>query len=198
MAQEYIDPMAMLADARAKRAALDALIVGLETAIASGALGPAVEGVITSGISPVPTQLGKPIDLPAGAFNGKSLLEAIKLYLEAARQRKTKKEIVAALREGGVVSTSDNFEGVVQASLQRLKSLGQLLKFGDGWGLAEWSPASFRSTGKNPSKPVKAAKPARKKGKPKAAKEASTKQSSKPVAETSSTETQTPQKSQAA
>jgi hypothetical protein len=100
------------------------------------------------------------MDLPAGAFLGKSLPDAIKLYLEAMRQRKTAKEIATALREGGVVSTSDNFESVVQAALQRLKSMGHLLKFADGWGLPEWSPASFR----NAAKAATAAKPKKKPG----------------------------------
>ncbi len=153
MTPEKIDYVAMLNDMRAKRAALDASIVALEAALASGTLGQAVEGLgvesATSG------SLGRPIDLPAGAFNGKSLPDAVKLYLEAMRQRKTKKEIVNALREGGVVSTSDNFESVVQAALQRMKGLGVLLKFADGWGLSEWYPAGFRSANKTPAKAAK-------------------------------------------
>jgi hypothetical protein len=161
MAQEKIDPNAMLLDAKAKRAALDALIAGLEAAIASGALGPAIEGTAAaSGISTGIPPLGKPMDLPAGAFLGKSLPEAIRLYLEAQRQRKTMKEIAVALREGGVVSTSDDFESVVQAALQRIKSAGHVLKFPDGWGLAEWYPASFRaSSEKAASVPKKKSKP---------------------------------------
>lgn len=198
MTPEKIDYMAILNDMKAKRATLDASIVAFEAALASGMLGQGVEG-ISSGLG-VTNANTTPIDLPKGAFLGKNMGEAITMYLTAMRQRKTVKDIAAGLLEGGLVSTSPKFEGVVQAKLQKMKADGQVLKFSDGWGLAEWSPASFRSTGKNPGKPVKAAKPARKKGKPKAkpAKEASTKQSGKPTVEASSAEAQTSQNSQAA
>jgi hypothetical protein len=145
--EKVLDPVALLADARIKRGALDALIAALEGALTAGALGPGIEGAsIASAMSVAP--MGQPVDLPAGAFLGKSLPDAIKLYLEAKRQRKTAKEIAAALREGGVVSTSDDFDAVVQAALQRMKSTAVLLKFADGWGLSEWSPPSFRTSAK--------------------------------------------------
>jgi hypothetical protein len=124
--------------------------------------------------------VGQPMDLPSGAFLGKSMPDAIKLYLSAMRQRKNVKDIAAALQNGGMVSTSDNFESVVQASLQRLKSIGQLLKFADGWGLSEWSPPGFRaSTVEKGAKPKRKAKKKSKRS-PKAA-TAAPKETNKPA-----------------
>jgi hypothetical protein len=165
MTPEKIDYIAILNDMKAKRAALDASIVALEAALASGTLGQAVEGV-SSGIGTMGLgSPGTPMDLPSGAFNGKTLPEGIKLYLSAARQRKSTRDITNGIREGGMVSTSQNFESVVQATLQKLKSQGHVLKFADGWGLSEWYPAGFRSAGKNP-KAAKSAKAGNKKGRP--------------------------------
>ena len=156
MAFEKFDYNAILADMKVKRSALDTSIAGLEAALASGALGQATEGDGISVSSAAP--LGQPMDLPSGAFLGKSMPDAIKLYLSAVRQRKTAKDIAIALKAGGMVSTSDDFESVVQASVQRLKSMGQLLKFADGWGLTEWSPPGFRPSADRSPKPKKKAK----------------------------------------
>ena len=168
MAFEKFDYNAILADMKVKRSALDTSIAGLEAALASGALGQAAEGEgSTSGSSTVTgIPLGQPMDLPSGAFLGKSMPDAIKLYLSAVRQRKTARDIATALKAGGMVSTSDDFESVVQASVQRLKSMGHLLKFADGWGLTEWSPPGFRPSADRIPKTKKKAK--KKKAKTKA------------------------------
>jgi hypothetical protein len=89
---------------------------------------------------------GQPIDLPEGAFNGKSLPACVKLYLSATKRKKTLREIAIALRDGGVESTSDNFENVVNGALFRLKTAGEVLRFKDGWGLPEWYPANIRAS----------------------------------------------------
>ena len=142
MTPEKLDYAAILNDMRAKRAALDASISALETTLnmfGQGSEGLAAGGAIApSGVS------GTPMDLPTGAFLGKSIPDAILLYLAAMRQRKTVKDIAAGLKEGGIVSTSSKFEGVVQARLQAMKAAGKVLKFSDGWGLSEWYPAGFR------------------------------------------------------
>jgi hypothetical protein len=72
---------------------------------------------ITTTTGMKPTLGGPPVELPTGAFLGKSIGAAIKLYLGAIRRKQTTKEIAVALKEGGVESTSDNFESVVLASL---------------------------------------------------------------------------------
>ncbi len=108
---------------------------------------------------------GAPLDLPEGAFLGKSIPQCIKLYLSAARKKKTVKEITTALIEGGVESTSSKFENTVTSSLNRLKLAGEVLRFRDGWGLPDWYPAHIRAstpaTGKRPRK--KRAKKAKRK-----------------------------------
>jgi len=96
-----------------------------------------------------------PVELPHHAFLGASVPSAIKTYLEVVKKKQTIKEIAVALREHGMESTSDNFEGVVTGALNRLKVAGEVLRFKDGWGLSAWYPASFRSQ-------IAAAKPARK------------------------------------
>jgi hypothetical protein len=148
MASEKFDYETMIADLKAKRATLDAAIASLEAARALGTLGQATEGaevskVVTSGIPGA--ENGHPVELPHGAFHGKSLPAAIKLYLSAVKKKQSIREIATALREHGMESTSDNFEGVVTGSLNRLKTLGEVLRFKDGWGLSEWYPEAFRS-----------------------------------------------------
>jgi hypothetical protein len=147
MASEKFDYETMIADLKAKRATLDAAIASLEAARALGTLGQATEGaevskVVTGGIPGA--ENGHPVELPHGAFHGKSL-PAIKLYLSAVKKKQSLREIATALREHGMESTSDNFEGVVTGSLNRLKSMGEVLRFKEGWGLAEWYPEAFRS-----------------------------------------------------
>jgi hypothetical protein len=147
MPSETSDIMsAFIADIEAKIAALQAILLSLKSASALGALGAAIDGIdLPSGVSPSTTG-DTPIDLPEGAFNGKSLPACVKLYLSAAKRKKTLKEIAAALRDGGVESTSDDFENVVNGALFRLKNAGEVLRFKDGFGLPEWYPANIRAS----------------------------------------------------
>jgi hypothetical protein len=93
----------------------------------------------------MPAASGSPgTALPRGAFLGKTISEAIKLYLNAIRARKNNKDIAQALKEGGAVSTG-NFENRVTGTLFQLKNRGDVLRFEDGWGLAEWYPESYRT-----------------------------------------------------
>jgi hypothetical protein len=139
----------MIAYIEAKIAAWQGVLASLKTALALDP-GQAGEGLDLSSISTSQNgDLGQPIDLPEGAFLGKSVPACIKLYLSAAKKKKTIKEIAVALREGGVESTSDSFESVVTGAINRLKGAGEVLRFKDGWGLAEWYPANMR--GVNPA-----------------------------------------------
>jgi hypothetical protein len=163
MANENLDLTgAFIADIEKKIAALQAILVSLKSASAIGALGAAVEGIDLPTIPLSNGDLGQPMDLPDGAFLGKSVPSCIKLYLSAAKKKKTIKEIAIALREGGVESTSDSFENVVTGAINRLKGAGEVLRFKDGWGLSEWYPANMRgsapSGGKRPKKKTKNAR----------------------------------------
>jgi hypothetical protein len=159
MAQETFDYSAMLADAKAKRAALDAFIASLENAQALGALGQPGTGNLTPGGFP---SSRTPVELPVGALRNKSVSNAIKLYLAACVKKQTAREISEGLKEGGVVSTSKNFDIIVYNTLRLLKKAGVVLQFKDGWGLAEHVPEAIRSRmaqqeneSKKPAKKVK-------------------------------------------
>ena len=150
MANENPNPLFAYVEARI--AAWQAVLASLKSALALDPGGQMVEGI---DLSSVPTQngdLGLPIDLPEGAFLGKSVPACVKLYLFAAKRKKTIKEIAAALREGGVESTSGKFENVVTGALFRLKNSGEVLRFKDGWGLATWYPANMRGSAATPGK----------------------------------------------
>jgi hypothetical protein len=86
-----------------------------------------------------------PVELPTGAFLNMSIPDAIKLYLSAVKKKQTAREIAAALKEGGMESTAANWETTVTGALHRLKSAGAVLRFKDGWGLADHYPDSLRA-----------------------------------------------------
>jgi hypothetical protein len=142
MAQENtLDPTLILATLEAKKAALEALIASWKAALAVGALGPAGDIPAASAKS---FGVDAVIDLPQGAFRNLSVPEAVKLYLTASKTKQTPRGIAIALKEGGLESTSENFEGVVTGSLHRLKDRGEVLRFKDGWALAEHYPEALR------------------------------------------------------
>ncbi len=137
----------MLVNLQKMRAGIDSAIAGLTVAIAaSGAMVPNVE----SGDAGLFTSQGnanqQPMELPRGAFLGKSLPAAIKLYLSAVMKKQSIREIAAALKDGGVESMSDNFEGVITGCLNRMKMSGEILRFDDGWALAEFYPERLRAS----------------------------------------------------
>lgn len=180
MAQETFDYSAMLADARAKRAALDAFITSLENAQALGALGQAVPGgsASTGGFTP---SGGPAVELPMGALMGKSVSNAIKLYLAACKKKQTVREITDALKEGGVESTSKNFEIIVRNTLRILKAANTVLQFKDGWALAELYPEAIRARiSQQQDGPKAPGKKRKKRKKAKAKKESPAIRSSKP------------------
>lgn len=155
---EPIDYAAIIADLEAKRAALDATLAAFRTAQALGALGQSGD---TSGVTAstlVPSVSGG--EVPAGAFLGKSIPEAAKLYLAIVKRKQTSREIADALKNGGIESTAKHFYGNVHAILDRARKAGSgIIKLGRShWGLAEWYPAGLRSSA------VVAEKPSHKRG----------------------------------
>jgi ribosomal protein L9 len=145
MATEKLERDAFLAVIDRKIAALKALAESYRTAMALGAIGQPGE-IDLSTLGSGGSRSESPMDLPQGALLGKSLPAAVKLWLTAARRKQTVKEITAALRDGGVESTSPNFESVITGALHRLKANNEVLRFKDGWALAELYPASLRSS----------------------------------------------------
>ena len=144
MANENPNPLFAYVEARI--AAWQAVLASLKSALALDPGGQTFEGIDLSSVAASQNgEVGQPIDLPEGAFLGKSVPACVKLYLSAAKRKKAVKEIAAALRDGGVESTSDNFDNVVTGALFRLKNAGEVLRFKDGWGLPEWYPAHIRA-----------------------------------------------------
>jgi hypothetical protein len=166
MANENPNPLFAYAEARI--AAWQAVLASLKAALSLDPSSQTGEGMDLSSIAGSQNgEGGRPIDLPDGAFFGKSVPACVKLYLSAARKKKTTKEIATALREGGVETTAGNFEGIVTTALIRLRVAGEVLKFKDGWGLSEWYPANMRvsgSVGKPAAKSKKKGKKTRLKG----------------------------------
>jgi hypothetical protein len=149
MSTENTDFTIVLSNMEAKRAALDSAIVSLRAAIATGALGGA------SGAAAAGDQVGIPAhgigithnaEIPDGAFNGKTVSEAIKLYLSAVKKKQKTRQIVEALKRGGIESTSDNFGNIVYNALDRMRSIsGEIAKVDKEWGLSEWYHFGMRS-----------------------------------------------------
>lgn len=113
-------------------------------AVASGNIVPSIhmEGSHLSSSS----TSGTPVELPSGALVGKSLPDAIKLYLEAVKKKQIKEQIMTALKEGGFESTAADFSKAVSTALHRLKKSGEVLHFpGGGWALESLFPEAFRA-----------------------------------------------------
>lgn len=79
-------------------------------------------------------------DIPSDAFLGLGLAEAAKKYLGMVRQKKTTREIAAALEQGGIVNRAKSFYSTVFTALKRASKGGGIVKIGNEWGLAEWYP----------------------------------------------------------
>jgi hypothetical protein len=172
MASEKQEPTSLKAAIEARIAKWQAVLDALAAA----------QEIDAAELSTVPTpamsgDLGHPIDLPKGAFYGKSVPACVELYLSAGKVKRTNKEIAAALREGGVESNADKFDTVIAGALFKLKKDGKILRFKDGWGMAEWYPAHIRTVA-----PISGNSPKKKSRKPK---KASRKSSAVPTAKPS-------------
>jgi len=159
-----IDYGTFIADLEAKKTVLDNLIASLKAAMAAGALGP-TEGAsfVNLGATVVnPSIHGG--EIPAGAFLGKSIPEAVKAYLSLVKRKATTREIAEALLKGGMeTSGKGSFETIVGSALYRVRNQGEILRVKGAWGLAEWWPAGIRAAaGKEKSKARKAKKTSRK------------------------------------
>jgi hypothetical protein len=159
---EPIDYTAIISDLEAKRAALDATIGAFRTAQALGALGQPGDASAVTASTLVPPVSGA--EIPAGAFLGKSIPEAAKLYLAIVKRKQTSREIAEALKKYGIETTSKKFNGLVHSILDRARKSGTgIVKLDRSyWGLAEWYPAGLRSSvavAENPSRKRRRGRP---------------------------------------
>jgi hypothetical protein len=137
----------------AQIATLQAAIASLRAVQAGGTAGSTASGHTAGAVISASSAA---IDLPEGAFKNKSIPQCIELYLSTVgMKKKTNQEIADALKEGGVESTGDIGNSVTGA-LFKLKKIGKILRFKDGWGLASNYPAHIRSAA--PAGPPKRAK----------------------------------------
>lgn len=85
------------------------------------------------------------VELPVGAFRGMTITEAVKLYLQSVRRKQSVQEIAEGLRTGGIESTAKDFGPTLRSILHQLKKRGELLRFKDGWDLAEAHSTALRN-----------------------------------------------------
>lgn len=181
MGAEKPEPDGFLAVIENKITLLRTLADSYRAVVAAGALAPG--DVDAFGLAPqFVSRNDTSVELPQGALLGKSLPTAIKLYLSAIKKKQTTREITTALRDGGIESTAASFENNVTSALHRLKAVGDVLKFNDGWGLAKFYPENLRNriAAQSDAKPKKRAHGKRSSGAAKA--KASKARPSKPAA----------------
>jgi hypothetical protein len=139
MAAEDMDLGAVIAALEAKRAALDNAIASLRVLV-SDTMNMADNLTIVNA-----TAISGSGEVPDGAFHGKSMPAAIRLYLEMVRTKKTAREISDGLKKGGLESTSKFFDKIVYSTLDRLRKANEVVKIGNAWGLPAWFPALMRA-----------------------------------------------------
>jgi len=170
MSTQSLDYAAIIADLEAKKAAIEGTIASLRSAMAMGTLGAFNVGDVpmSGGSTTSPSIYGN--EVPAGAFLGKSIPEAARIYLEIVKKKQTSREIAEALQKGGMESSSGNFIGIVHAVLDRARkgTNASIVKLGTQWGLAGWYPKGILNNAASvPSKkPKKKGKKATKASKP--------------------------------
>jgi len=141
-----LDYGAVLADLEAKRTALDQTIASLRSLMGGGALAINANDSIAGMADNVSLSLHGG-EVPAGAFHGKSVPEAAKLYLSLVKAKKSTREIAEALVKGGMESNSKNFETTVAGGLYRIfNTTGEIVRVKGAWGLATWWPAGVRAS----------------------------------------------------
>jgi hypothetical protein len=150
MANETIDDDPFLAAIEMKIAALQALADSYRAVLATGIIFggspsdlPDFSNISTT-VPPPRRQQSNAADVPKGAFRGMGIAAAIRAYLGIVKRKQTHREIVDALHDGGVVTTSSNFDKMVMSTLHRMRHGGELLQFNDGWDLADAYPESLR------------------------------------------------------
>lgn len=137
--QQTIDYEAVLADLKARRAALDASIAGIELMLGhAGSASPSGTGSKSSETKIVEKD----------TFFGMGIADAAKKYLSMTRRPQNTKDIVQALESGGLTHTSKNFVNTVFSVLKRQeKQVGDIIRVKRDWGLAEWYPGYKRGKG---------------------------------------------------
>ncbi len=139
---DKLDYSKVLDDMLAKRAAIDAVIINIQTLLG---MEPS-ESSPPASVTPVSRTA---TDIPAVAFLGKSIPDAARLYFQIVKRKATSREIADALVRGGMETRSPRFHEIVRSVLDRArKAGGDIVKLDKSyWGLAEWYPSGVRISG---------------------------------------------------
>ena len=113
-----IDYGAVLADLEARKAAIDAAIASIRAAMGTLSVKIGDSTGQMANTAPIVNLRGVQ-EVPAGSFFKKSIIEATKLYLSLVKKKQTTHEIVGALKQGGMESTSKDFVGMTGIVLHR-------------------------------------------------------------------------------
>lgn len=136
--EQSVDYESVIADLKAKRAAIDALIESFERTLPflqSGPLATVKPGVANQSIE-------------KDTFFGLSVIDAARKYLSMVKSPKSTQDIAAALERGGLTHTSQNFANTVVTILRRQeRNVGDIIRVKRDWGLAEWYPGLRRGKG---------------------------------------------------
>lgn len=128
----------LLLDLEQKKAAIEAAIAGIKMLIGQG---------LSSGspISGIPEGAAIQGSLPNDYFFGMGVADSARKYLASVKRPKTTREIAAALESGGLTHTSKDFNRTVSTILsQKAQQADDIVRVGDGWGLAVWYPGRKR------------------------------------------------------
>jgi HB1, ASXL, restriction endonuclease HTH domain len=159
MSNGEIDYGAVLSDLKAKRAALDSAILGLEQWLS-------LKGTEAQGVPTIaPDRTGAPGEIRSDTFFGMSIPDAIRTCLKIMKRPLALTEITKALQEGGLLTTAKDLASNISATLTRMKRQdGDVLQVQGKWGLSDWYPALRKEKLEANAK----SKKGRKRGRPKA------------------------------
>ena len=145
MANGNINYNAVLADLEARKAQIESAITAVKTILASA-------GVLGNGPA---EEVVSPDDIPRGAFLKLSIADATKKYLDMIKTKQSVPQITQALERGGLPPAKTN---TVYAVLRRRENdIGDIIRLGDEWALAEWYPnnPNIRKRNSEKAKPKK-------------------------------------------
>jgi hypothetical protein len=142
--KKTLDYGVFLADLEAKKAILERAIASVRAVMNGGAL--AISAGDSMSMADGLAGSLMPGEVPRGAFLGKSIPEAAKLYLAIVKSKQTSRDIAEALLKGGIESRSKSFNTQVHSILDRASKSGSgIVKLDRSyWGLSDWYPANLR------------------------------------------------------
>jgi hypothetical protein len=139
MSTQTLDYTAILHDLEAKKSTIEAAIASIRSLLLQGIAGRDDQSL--KGIAP--------------SLAGQSIPEAAKAYLKMVGKPQSSREIAKALRDGGIQSTSSDFEATVHAGLIRASKLpnSPIVNLGGRqWGLRNGDAATMTSPAKQTQK----------------------------------------------